>query len=102
MSAFGFEAPNNEPWMRFWNSVMSAREIGAPTSAMLPRPVTTTVPALRIEAIACPRCSPVVTPTVTIAESAPWPLVNDWAISVASSIDSHGVGRAELARPSGA
>ena len=54
-----------------------------PTSVMLPRPVTTTVPALRIEANASAMWSPVVTPTVTIAESAPCPLVTDWANSVA-------------------
>ena len=86
MSVFGLEAPKSEPWIRFWKSVMSASEIGAPTAWTSPRPVTTTVPALRIEAIAWPRWSPVMTPTVTIAESAPWPLVTDWASSVASSM----------------
>ena len=89
MSVLGFDAPNSEPWIRFWKSVMSASDTGAPTSVMSPSPVTTTVPALRIEAIAWPTCSPLVTPTVTIAESAPWPLVNDCASSVASSIVSH-------------
>ena len=39
--------------MRFWNSVMSASETGSGVvSAMLPSAVTTTVPALRIEAMA--------------------------------------------------
>ena len=37
MSQFGFDAPNSEPWMRFWNSVTSASEIGSGVvSAMLP------------------------------------------------------------------
>ncbi len=55
---------------------------------MSPSPVTTQVPALRIAENACATCSGLVTPTVTIAESAPWPLVNCLASSVASSMDS--------------
>ena len=62
--------------------------IGSPTSVMSPSPVTTQVPALRIAENACATCSGLVTPTVTIAESAPWPLVNCLASSVASSMVS--------------
>ena len=72
--------------------------IGSPTSVMSPRPVTTQVPALRIAENACATCSGLVTPTVTIAESAPWPLVNCLASSVASSMDSNGVRGAQLLR----
>ena len=53
MSQFGFDSPNSDPWMRFWNNVMSASETGSGVvSAMLPSAVTTTVPALRIDAMA--------------------------------------------------
>ena len=55
---------------------------------MLPSPVTRRCPALRTEAKAAPTCSPLITPTVTMAESAPWPLVTERASSVASSIVS--------------
>ena len=49
-------------------------------------PVTTTVPALRMAENACATCSVLSTPTVTTAESAPWPLVTERANSAASSI----------------
>ncbi len=49
-------------------------------------PVTTTVPALRIAENAWATCSVLSTPVVTIAASAPWPLVTERAKSAASSI----------------
>jgi hypothetical protein len=49
--------------------------------------VTTTVPALRTDSNACPTCSPLSTPTVTMVESAPCPLVTDRANSAASAIE---------------
>jgi hypothetical protein len=59
--------------------VSSNSDTGAPRSVILPTPVTTTVPALRMAAMAWATCSPVTTPMVTIAASAPCPLVIDWA-----------------------
>ncbi len=86
MSAVGAKAPNNEPWSRFWYSTNSMALMGIPKSVIFPRPVTTQVPAFRIDENASAMCSPVVTPTVTIAASAPCPLVYERAISVASAI----------------
>jgi hypothetical protein len=75
MSAFGFDDPNSEPFSFFSKRVSSPIGIGTPTSVMSPRPVTTTVPCLRIEAKASPTCSGFVMPMVTMETSAPWPLV---------------------------
>ena len=47
---------------------------GAPSRSLL-TPTTTTVPALRMAPKACPMCSFLTTPMLTIAESAPWPSV---------------------------
>ena len=57
--------------MRFWNmaTVMALKPgTGAPSRSLL-RPTTTTVPALRMAPKACPMCSFLTTPMLTIAES---------------------------------
>src|SRR5579875_857132 len=87
MSVLGLEAPKSDPCTRFWNSVSSPSDMGRPTSMMLPRPVTTTVPALRMAEKAWPTCSGRVTPTVTMALSAPCPLVRSLARAAASSME---------------
>ncbi len=48
MSRIGATPPNMEPSRRFWYSVSSNSEIGAPKSVDGPSEVTTHVPALRI------------------------------------------------------
>ena len=63
--------PNSEPWIRFWYIASSNRLMWMPYSVTLPMLVSTTVPALRIEAKASATWSPLTTPTVTMAEAAP-------------------------------
>jgi hypothetical protein len=58
------------------------------SSAKRPRPVITQVPALRMAPTPLATSSPVVTPTHTMQESAPWPLVKLRASSAASSMVS--------------
>lgn len=60
--------------------------MGTPILVGLPKPATTTVPALRIDEKPWAMCSPVVTPVVMMVLSAPWPLVCDSAYSVACSM----------------
>src|ERR1700733_6239833 len=57
--------------MRFWNmaTVMALKPgTGAPSRSLL-TPTTTTVPALRMAPKACPMCSFLTMPMLTIAES---------------------------------
>jgi hypothetical protein len=75
MSANGSPEPKRLPWMRF-----SKRVSSAPGSSMVffigsASPVTTTVPPLRIAWKALVTTAESTTPTVTIALSAPTPLV---------------------------
>ena len=73
--------------MRFWNmaTVMALKPgTGAPSRSLL-TPITTTVPALRMAPKACPMCSFLTTPMLTIAESAPWPSVMDLMNASASA-----------------
>ena len=76
MSWNGSPEPNRLPWIRFSNRVSSAPGSSIVFLVGSARPVTTTVPPLRIALNAFVTTSEVTMPTVTIALSAPTPRVS--------------------------
>jgi hypothetical protein len=72
MSEPGLDAPDNEPWIRFFEE---EGELAAtdrdPTSVLSPRRLTTTVPGFRWQRAPGPTCSPFTTPAATVTASAP-------------------------------
>src|SRR5215468_1932715 len=90
MSWNGSPEPNRLPWMRFSNRVSSAPGSSIVFLVGSARPVTTTVPPLRIAWKAFATTSEVTMPTVMIALSAPTPrvssVISSWACSAVSQL----------------
>src|ERR1700677_2158567 len=86
MSSDGLDEPNSAPCSRFSNSASSNPDTFTVLAPGPARPVSTTMPRLRIAANAADTTSSVTTPIVTIAWSAPTPQVSSSASARASSV----------------